>query len=469
MATHHVVVVGAGAAGLTAAIRAAEAGARVTLLNAHPRIGLKILMSGGTRCNVTHREVEARDFGGGSQPFVARILRAFTPEQTREWFESLGVELKLEETGKYFPVTDDAQTVLAALLKAVEQAGVQVRAGARVVRLERAAASGPGEPAGAARAGGPRWRLGIQVIESSASLGAEVSRVGESHWPLPEAGVSEWLEADAVVLATGGLSFPRTGSDGSGYALAAALGHTIVSTVPALTPLAAEDPLCKSAQGVTLPVELSLWIQGRRAVVIRGSLLIAHFGFSGPAALDLSARWLRSGGEAPGGNGAPRTGRRVTANFAPGETAESLTQAWARDAAAEPKLTVRRWLASRVPDSLAVALAGEAGVDSGKYLSQVTREARSAVIARLTERELPVTGTMGYERAEATAGGVELSEVDPSTLESRKAPEVFLCGEMLDVDGRLGGFNFQWAWSSGTVAGRAASDSTPHQRGRAVR
>ena len=451
MAQKEVAVVGAGAAGLTAAIRAAEAGTRVTLLNAHPRIGLKILMSGGTRCNVTHREVEARDFGGGSRPFVARILRSFTPEQTLEWFESLGVELKLEETGKYFPLTDDAQTVLAALLRAVEHAGVNVRAGARVVRLEPAVAAGPGE------ASGPRWRLGIQTIESSGALGAEVSRVGETRWPLPAAPVSEWIEADTVVLATGGLSFPRTGSDGTGYALAAALGHRIVSTVPALTPLAASDSLCKAAQGVTLPVELSLWTQGRRAVVIRGSMLIAHFGYSGPAALDLSSHWLRAGESAPDGDVAPRTARRVTVRYTPGETEESLTQAWTRDAAAEPKLSLRRWLARRVPDSVALALAGEAGADPGKYLSQVAREARAAVIARLTERELPVTGTMGYERAEATAGGVALDEVDPSTLESRKAPGVYLCGEMLDVDGRLGGFNFQWSWSSGTVAGRAAA------------
>ncbi|MGH7740985.1 MAG: NAD(P)/FAD-dependent oxidoreductase [Candidatus Eiseniibacteriota bacterium] len=462
MANRHVVVVGAGAAGMTAAIRAAESGARVTLLNAHPRIGLKILMSGGTRCNVTHREVEARDFCGGSQPFVARILRAFTPAQTRDWFESLGVELKLEESGKYFPVTDDAQTVLGALLRALDHAGVEVRAGARVVRLERPGQAGAGGDS-FARAG---WRLGIQKIDSSAALGAEVSRVGESNWPLPNVNVSEWLEADAVILAAGGLSFPRTGSDGTGFALAASLGHTLVPTVPALSPLAAEDSLCRSAQGVTLPAELALWVSGKREFTTRGSLLIAHFGYSGPAALDLSRHWLRAGERV----GEPRTGerateasggggpsRRVTANFTPGESAESLTDAWTRDAVAEPKLSVRRWLARRVPDSLAMALATEAGVDPGRYMSQLDRSLRAALLTRLTARELPVTGTMGYERAEATAGGVALDEVDPSTLESRKAPSVYLCGEMLDVDGRLGGFNFQWAWSSGTVAGTQAA------------
>ena len=133
----NVCVVGAGAAGLTAALRAAEAGARVTLLNAHPKIGLKILMSGGTRCNVTHREVSERDYHGGSRPFVARVLRAFTVLQTLEWFDALGVALKLEETGKYFPASDDAQTVLDAVVGAVEKAGVDVRCGARVARPHR--------------------------------------------------------------------------------------------------------------------------------------------------------------------------------------------------------------------------------------------------------------------------------------------------------------------------------------------
>ena len=438
-----VAVAGAGAAGLTAALAAARAGARVTLLNAHPRIGLKILMSGGTRCNVTHREVDARDYQGGSRPFVQRILRAFTPAQTIEWMRSLGVELKLEETGKYFPVTDDAETVLDALLAAVGSAGVDVRYGARVVRIERAAAAARGAVADGAT---PRWRLGIQHVADSSAFGAGVSAVGETCWPLPAAPLDEWIEADAVILATGGLSFPRTGSDGTGYAVAVSLGHTIVPPVPALTPLAANDPLCGSCQGITLPAELTLRVNGRARETTRGSFLFAHFGYSGPAALDLSRHWLRAEGE-----------RRVTASFTPGVAAEALEREWTEAAKAEPKLSARRFLGRRVPDRLAVALASEAGVEPAKWISQIDRAHRAALIARVTARELPVTGTLGYEKAEATAGGVTLSEVDPSTLESRKAKGVYLCGEMLDVDGRLGGFNFQWAWSSGTVAGRAAA------------
>ena len=383
-------------------------------------------MSGGTRCNVTHREVTAADFHAESRPVVARILRSFSPDETRAWFESMGVALKLEETGKYFPVTDDAHTVLAALRAEAERRGVTTRAGARVTRLE------------------PGWRLGVERIADSNPFSAQVARYREGAWPLPAAGPSQWIDARRVILATGGLSFPRTGSDGTGYALAGALGHTIVPPVPALTPLAGEDTLCAKVQGLTLDAELVLRSGARVAERVRGSLLIAHFGFSGPAALDLSRSWLRAEGET----------RAVTASFAPDETEESVTRAWL---AADARATSRRFLTRWLPERLAEVLCAEASVDPGALASQVDRARRTALVRSVVQRPLVVTGTLGYEKAECTAGGVPLSEVDPSTLESRLAPGLYLCGEILDVDGRLGGFNFQWAWSSGHVAGRAAA------------
>jgi predicted flavoprotein YhiN len=429
----HVVVIGAGAAGLTAALRAAQAGARVTLLNAHPRVGLKILMSGGTRCNVTHARVTERDFHGGSANVVRRVLRAFTVEQTLRWFtEELGVELKLEDTGKYFPLSDDAQTVLDALLDACERAGVTLVKGARVVRLERPADG--------------HWRAGVQHVHGSAEFGEGHARAGETAFELPAEAPAEYLEADAVVLATGGLSFPRTGSDGTGYALATALGHTLVPTVPALTPLVAVDPLCRSAQGVTIDAELALWVDGRVAERVRGSLMFAHFGVTGPAALDLSRHYHAAEGHS----------RRVTLSFMPDETLPQLDQVWVDYGEVNPRRGVRTWLGLHLPERIADVLTIESGL-GGAAMSQVPRERRTKMLRAITERDLGVTGTLGYEKAEVTAGGVPLAEVDASTLESRKAPGLWLCGEVLDVEGRLGGFNFQWAWSSGTVAGRAAA------------
>jgi hypothetical protein len=482
-----IVVVGAGAAGLTAAIAAAEAGARVTLLNAHPRIGLKILMSGGTRCNVTHREVSERDFHGGSRPFVARVLRTFPVERTLEWFASMGVELTLEESGKYFPVSNDAKTVLDALLAAAKRAGVMIESGARAVRLERIeagsasieAASAPSEDAAApsedeadeeratgegmpeapaaprplevateASSATPRFRLGIQTVRSAAIFeDGAVSRRGEGRWALPAVEPDRWLAADAVVVATGGLSFPRTGSDGTGYALVTALGHTLDPPVPALTPLAADDALCDSAQGITLDVELTISIAGKRVERVPGSMVIAHFGYSGPAALDLSRHWNQAQGD-----------RRVTCCFVPGESTESFRDAWVDAARSAPERTVRRHLSRWLPERLAERLTLEAGVSPDTRVGQIDRAHRSALITQVVERDLHVTGTLGYEKAEVTAGGVRLAEVNPSTLESRIAPGLFLCGEILDVEGRLGGFNFQWSWSSGTIAGRAAAN-----------
>ena len=306
-------------------------------------------------------------------------------------------------------------------------------AGARVVRISSPSAAAP-------------FRIGIQHVRDSAAFSSEVRGQRVSDWSLPAVEPDEWIEADAVVLATGGLSFPRTGSDGVGYALARSLGHTIVAPVPALTPLVASDPLCTIAQGVTMETELTLWVDGRRSVSVQGSLLITHFGYSGPVALDLSRHWLRAEGQS----------RRVTASLVPGSTRETLQRDWIDAVARTPLLTARRFLAERVPDRIAVHVCGEGGVDVAVAIGQVDRSRRAAVIERMVERELPVSGTLGYEKAEVTAGGVAVEEVDPATMESRVAPGLFLCGEILDVEGRLGGFNFQWSWSSGTVAGKAA-------------
>jgi predicted flavoprotein YhiN len=379
---------------------------------------------------------------------VRRVLASFPAEAARTWLESLGVELKLEPTGKYFPVSDDAQTVLDALLGACARAGVDVVCGARVVRIERAVAKeAPAGSAPPAVRPAQRWRLGIQRVSDSAMFGAGVAALGATKWPLPAVEPDEWREADAVILATGGLSFPRTGTDGTGYALATSLGHTLVPLVPALTPLTASDPLCASLQGMTLEVDLALRVGGTRVAATRGSFLFAHFGYSGPAALDLSRHWHRAEKE---------DDREVTANFLPGENEEGLTRAWIASAT-DARLHLRRFLSARLPDRLVLALCGEAKVAPSLPLSQVPRDRRATLFTRVVSRPMGVTGTLGYEKAEVTAGGVKLSEVDPSTLESRKAPGLYLCGEILDVEGRLGGFNFQWAWSSGTVAGRAAS------------
>jgi predicted Rossmann fold flavoprotein len=396
-----VAVVGAGAAGLMAAISAATHGASVTLLEGTDRVGTKILMSGGTRCNVTHDFVSAEDYFGGSRNVTKRLLREFSHEDARTFFEELGVALKREETGKLFPETDDAQTVLDALLQRAAALGVVILTGRKVTALA------------------PGWTL--------------TTSAGE-------------IPAERVILTTGGLSFPRTGSDGTGYALARALGHSLVPTTPALTPLVARGGIHERLRGVTLDVALTVRVSGRKAWEGTGSFLFTHFGYSGPVVLDASRHVARAEG--------PFT---VTASFLPGRDAKAFDAQMLSESKREPRRTVLNSLRGRLPESLAFELVNFSGVLADRMLGQMKKEERWALARAVTEYELPVLEVMGYKKAEVTAGGVPIDEIDPRTMESRLAPGLHLAGEILDTDGRLGGYNFQWAWSTGWVAGRAAA------------
>jgi hypothetical protein len=369
-------------------------------------------MSGGTRCNVTHDVITAADYHGGSRHVVARLLREFSHEDTVRFFAELGVELKREETGKLFPVTDDANTVLDALVRECTARGVRILTGRKVVAIERAA-------------GGAGFLL--------------TTAAGETH------------TARAVILTTGGLSYPRTGSDGTGYQLAQALGHSLTPTSPALTPLEASGDLHARLRGVTLPVELTVVVAGKRFWRGTGSFLFTHFGYSGPVALDASRHVVREGWHAP---------VEVHANFLPGETPEACDASLLAEAAHEPRRSLLGTLRTRLPERLSEELLSEVGVPAERALAQLTRDERRRLVRALTAFVLPVTRVMGYRKAEVTAGGVPLAEVDPSTLESRCAPGLYLAGEILDVEGRLGGYNFQFAWSTGWVAGRGAARST---------
>jgi predicted Rossmann fold flavoprotein len=252
------------------------------------------------------------------------------------------------------------------------------------------------------------------------------------------------LHASAVVMATGGLSLPKTGSDGTGLQIARTLGHSLVPTTPALAPLTVRDGFAASLSGVAHDAELTLRAGGRVVERITGAMLWTHFGVSGPAALDMSRHFLRVQLE----------GREpsITLSFQPGASFETVDTMLARLASERPRLVVQNALAEIVPASVAAALVSYVAIDPATKLASLARDARRAISHALTGFPLDVTGSRGYNYAEATAGGVALDEIDPASMESRKCPGLYLVGEMLDVDGRLGGFNFQWAWSSGRTA-----------------
>ena len=397
-------MVGAGAAGLATAIftRRLAPSRLVLVVDGAKRPGAKILVSGGSRCNVTNAQVSERDFCGGSPAAVRRVLRALPVAETVAFFRGLGVDLREEAGGKLFPGTNRSRDVLDALLGALEAEGAELRTTHRVTGVRRAD--------------------GGFVVETSR---------GD-------------LAAGAVVLATGGCSLPKSGSDGTGLEIARRLGHTVVPTTPALVPLTLGGRLPRRLAGVAQDVELSLWVAGAVATRVAGALLWTHFGISGPAVLDVSRHWLRARLE-----GRPV---RLTASFLPGRPFDAVDARWTALAAARPRATVQGALASMVPAAAAAAILDELETDAGLPLAHLSRDARRRMVHALVEWPLDVTGSRGYTHAEVTAGGVPLDEVDPGTMASRVCPGLRLVGEILDVDGRIGGFNFQWAWSSARAA-----------------
>jgi predicted Rossmann fold flavoprotein len=404
-----VVVAGAGAAGLMAAITAARAGASVTVLDGARTLGAKILVSGGGRCNVTHHAVDETAFAGSSPAAIRKVLRRFGVKETVAFFAELGVALKREETGKLFPTTDRARTVLDALLRAARDAGVEIVHPWRVAGVERA----------------PR---GFVVTSSD----------GRS------------LDADRVVLATGGKSIPKSGSDGGGYALATALGHSVTELVlPALVPLLlADGHFLRGLSGLAAPAVVEVRSgTGKRLAAMTGPVLCTHFGLSGPAILDISRHLLVARAADPAAT--------LVLNWLPGMTASELDQRLRTMGGG----TVARVLQGegQIPERLVRALCAEAGVDPQTAGYRLTRAHRVALARAACALTVPVVGDAGYDFAEVTAGGVPLVELDLKTMESRACPGLFLCGEILDVDGRIGGFNFQWAWASGFVAGTGAA------------
>ena len=406
-----VAIVGAGAAGLATAIftRRRSAARRVIVLEGARQPGAKILVSGGSRCNVTNTVVTEADFNGGRRPIVRRILRSLPVPDTVQFFADLGVPLHEEPGGKLFPDSNRSRDVLNGLLREVERVGAELRASHRVLSVTR--------------------RNGFFDIDTSAGP----------------------FRTRALVLATGGLSLPKSGSDGAGYRFATSLGHSLVSTTPALVPLMLErndtmtfDP---GLTGVSQEVRLDIRVDGAIGKRIDGSLLWTHFGVSGPAALDASRHWLRArlDGHAIA----------VTANMLPGTDFEAANSRIVDAAAGTPRASIRTLLVRLVPSAVAATVMARTSLPTDLTLAALTRDDRRRLVHALVEWPLAVTDSRGYNYAEVTAGGVALDEINPATMESRACPGLYLVGEILDVDGRLGGFNFQWAWATAKIAGDA--------------
>jgi len=403
-----VAIVGAGAAGLATAIFAARANPdlRIVALDGAKKLGAKILVSGGGRCNVTNAQVDDGDFFGGNRNVVRRILNTLPVDQTISFFREIGVNLHEESFGKLFPDSNSARTVLNALVGEARRRGVDPQTDCRVSVITR--------------------------THETFEILLDNDRI---------------VRARQIVLATGGRSLPKTGSDGHGYELAQSLGHSLTPTTPALAPLVLEGDFHQGLSGIAQEVELTLRCTGEKPVRIKGPMLWTHFGISGPAALDLSRHWHRARLE--------KKAPLVTANLLPNRTLEQINNELIALAAHQGRTRITSWLSEYMPARVAESISRRGGVSADQTASQLNRDHRWKFAETVTGLPLSIRDSRGYAYAEVTAGGVSLFEVDAATMQSRVCPGLYLVGEILDVDGRLGGFNFQWAWCTAAQAGRA--------------
>ena len=414
--TWDVVVIGAGAAGLMAAIHAAERGRRTLVLEKNRKPGVKILMSGGTRCNITQATDNRGIVAAYGPPgkFLHSALAAFSVQQTIDFFAAEGVATKVEETGKIFPVSNKAADVLAALVRRLERSGATLALGEGVVELSRL--SPPGE-----RGGGEG---GFAIATSLRALNGE-----------------------RVILTTGGQSYPGSGTTGDGYRFAERLGHRIVPPRPALVPLSTNVPWVAELRGITLSdVAVRVMEQEKMLAQRRGSLLFAHFGLSGPVVLDVS--------RAVSGHAQPHT-LRLEVDLLPALTDQVLSD-WLRDESlASGKKQLAVLLAQQVPRRLCEIVLEQAGLVKDRKAAALTKDERQRLVQAIKRLPIPLTGTLGFKKAEVTVGGVALEEVDSRTMQSKLVANLYLAGEVLDLDGPIGGYNFQAAWSTGWLAGGA--------------
>lgn len=402
-----VAVVGAGAAGLAAAIHAARRGASVAVLERLPRPGKKLLATGGGRCNLLNDGLSPAAFTSTDPALVAAVLGRFGVAAIRAFFEGLGLRLVSDESGRVYPATNRAASVLKVLELEMKRLGVRIETGYEV---EAVSAAGAG-------------------LSLSASDG-------------------RGLTARSVVLAAGGKSYPALGSNGSGYALAASFGHRTVTPVPSAVPLVVKDRLCHFLQGQRIRARIESRVDGRPAASAEGELLFTQYGLSGTAALDVS----ESASVALNREG--RTDVAVVVDLVPfldgpdltNELKRRLTSGWAAE----------DLLAGLLPEKFALVLptfvreaAAAADPDRGEAFAR-------ALAAGLKSREFRVQGTRGWNEAEFTSGGVDVREVVPETLGSKLRPGLYFAGEVLDVQGGRGGLNLAWAWASGAVAGLSA-------------
>lgn len=408
-----VLIVGGGAAGLMAAIQAAEAGAKVSIIEKNNRLGKKILITGKGRCNITNAgEIEdliKNMVGNGT--FLYGPFYTFTNEDLIALLKSWGLETKVERGNRVFPVEDRAGAVVEAFEKKIRSLGVKIHFNQDAAEL---------------------------LVKDGKLLGVRTKN-------------GEIFTGEKVIIATGGLSYPKTGSTGGGYKLAKQVGHSVMPLRPALVPLETKEEWVKELQGLALKnVEVNVIVNKRKITSEFGEMLFTHFGLSGPIILTLSGKLVPLLDQGQQVN--------LEINLKPALTLEQLNGRLIRDFEKFARKQYKNALVDLLPHSMVPVMIKLSGIDPDKSVHQITREERQCLLTLLTALTVTVSKARSIDEAIVTAGGVNVKEIDPRTLESKILPGLYFAGEVIDVHGNTGGFNLQAAFSTGYLAGRSAAE-----------
>ena len=409
-----IIVIGGGAAGLMAAVSAAQSGAEVVLLEKNNRLGKKLLITGKGRCNVTNT-AQLQDFVKnipGNGKFLYSVFSKFFNWDVRSFFEELDVSLKEERGGRVFPVSDKAIDIVNAFERILRKLAVQIKLDEAVRFLK---------------------------VEDNKIVGVITEE-------------DKYYEADAVILATGGSSFPGTGSTGDGYRMARQIGHTVEPLFPALVPLECEEDWVREFQGLSLRnINLSVLVDGKNTQEMFGEMLFTHFGVSGPIILSLSrdiAKYLKAGKTV-----------ELSLNLKPALTKEQLDKRICRDFEKYNRKQIKNALGDLLPSKMISNIIDLAFIDENKYVNQISREERERLVDLLQNLVMTVTKTRPLSEAIVTAGGISTKEINPKTMKSKLVKDLYCVGEVVDVDAFTGGYNLQAAFSMGFVAGENASQN----------
>ena len=425
-----VLIVGAGAAGLMAAGAAVRQGHQVTVLEHMDKPAQKILVTGKGRCNVTN-DCTAEEFlrhVRTNPRFLFSSLGAFPPAKTMELFESLGVELKVERGRRVFPVSDKAEEIRQALLRYAQDAEL-VHDGARKLLVEELPPEAEEAPAVPENPRHPKKKKAGPALRCIGVRGTS----GREY------------RADAVLVATGGVSYPTTGSTGDGYKLARQAGHTLVEPVPSLVSLVSHDPDCKKMMGLALKnVTLTLFEDGKAIFDEQGEMLFTHFGISGPLVLSASSKIVKKLDKNP---------LSAFIDLKPALTDEQLDARLLRDFSQEKNKQFKNALNGLFPARLAEQIVILSGINPDKEVNAITKEERAHLVFLTKNLPLTILSVRSYNEAIITQGGVKVQEVQPKTMESKLVQGLYFAGELLDIDALTGGYNLQLAWSTGSLVG----------------